>query len=99
MIKIRDEALLLELCKPYFLELMKLLIESIKYPDEPASELAEGTGHISHFSAEVLKLVSSLEYRQKTSVLHEIANWIDTSVYNYGSIEESKPDEKDTEIQ
>ncbi|MDF5736790.1 MULTISPECIES: hypothetical protein [unclassified Nostoc] len=69
--------LLLELCKPYLLDLSSLIAESLKHDDEPISEILED--RTSAFSAETRHRLSQLSYRERTSVLYEIALWIDSA--------------------
>lgn len=75
----KSEDLLFELCKPYLLSLSSLITESLRYPDEPASDLADDEKY-PHFHAEVLSKISSLTYADKARVLLELTTWIDSAV-------------------
>ncbi|MEH1994157.1 hypothetical protein [Nostoc sp.] len=74
----KKEDILLSLCRPYILDLVSLLAEGLKHPDQPTHELTEGRKY--PFTGEVLGRFNSLTYVQKAEILHEIAVWIESEI-------------------
>ncbi len=71
----KPKDLLLELCQPYLFDLAALLVQSLKYDEEPIHELTDGRTNIP---GHVLGRMNSLTYSQKAAILLEIAHWVDS---------------------
>ncbi len=67
-----NNTLLLELCKPYLLDLLTALIESLKHPNEPMYELLEGVDTKIHI--ETFTKIDSLTEQQISELLIEIGS-------------------------
>ncbi|MBH8576996.1 hypothetical protein I8752_29245 [Nostocaceae cyanobacterium CENA369] len=72
--KIQDP--LFQLCKPSLLDLTALLAKSLKHHEEPMHELV---GPETKIPVEVLDKMNELTESEKSAVLVEIANWIDSA--------------------
>lgn len=69
----KTEDILFTLCKPYLLDLARLLIDSLEHPDEPYHELAEGKKY--KFPSDITGRFNSLTQGQKILLLTEICDW------------------------
>lgn len=71
---------LLELCKPYLLDLVLALAKSLKYPDEPMQELLEGETH--QLGSDLFLKIHSFSKELKLKLLYDITFWIHSSSDN-----------------
>ncbi|MBD2491128.1 hypothetical protein [Aulosira sp. FACHB-615] len=67
---------LLELCRPYLLDLSTAIIESLKFPNEPLYEIREKTGE-SRLKTQDYDHIEDLTEIDKIRVLSAIATWME----------------------
>lgn len=64
---------LLELCKPFLLDLAAALFTTIQYPDKPMSEPMD---KLHRLKTSDYDNINDLSETRKIGVLHEILNWL-----------------------
>lgn len=67
---------LLELCKPFLLDLSAAIIETLKFPEEPIYETAEKLESTSRLKTRDYDNISDLTEIQKIQVLSKINAWM-----------------------
>lgn len=78
----QESDLLLQLCKPYLLNLSSLIVESLKFPggEQIFQDLKEFQEKQDYsFSSEILEIIDNLSYSERASLLQEIVTWINSA--------------------
>jgi hypothetical protein len=65
---------LLEICKPYLLDVISAVNESLKYPDDSLHELMEGKN--VRLRTEEYAVINKLTPTGKIKLLSEISTWL-----------------------
>jgi hypothetical protein len=75
MAKPEQSQFLLEVCRPYLLEILRVTIESLKYPEDTAHEVMEGKTWIPD---EVVRDIFQMSGGQQTELMNDITEWLNS---------------------